>query len=117
MKIDLTKKIYEVSGRVSKMKYQWVEEVDGIEKDMVETKDITVGSSIIDSVLYQANSYSENPKAQISEEEIRKRYDIYLRAKGQDEIELSDEEVIFVKQLICSKYMPLQAGQILESFK
>jgi hypothetical protein len=117
MKINLAKKIYEVSGRPSRMKYQWIENVDGEEKDMAELKDITVGSSIIDAVLYQANSYNEDPKAPISEEEIKKRYDIYLRAKGQDELELNDEEVIFVKQLICSKYMPLQAGQILEAFE
>lgn len=110
MKYDLTQKLYALSGRPLRTKFNYakVNEETGEEEDVIGFYDNTLGTCIRDCMLYQLD-----PSGVCGEEETLKRYDIYKRVDGVDGVELNQDEVDFIKDLVCKRYAPIQSGQLL----
>jgi hypothetical protein len=108
MTIDLTKDILDSKGNIAVQKYSKTVEIDGVEKEVLESQNVTVGRIIADCVLYEV----ADPK-NITEEEHLLRYDIFERVKNAEQIEFNSKELDFIKSLIITRCMPIFAGQIL----
>ena len=106
--IDLTKDILDSKGKVATQKYSKTIEVDGVEKEVLESQNVTLGRIIADCVLYEIG----DPK-KVSEEEHLSRYSIFERVRDNEQIEFSLEELNFIKSLVITRCMPLFAGQAL----
>lgn len=109
MKIDLTQTIKDVNGEIAKQRYSSIEEVDGVEKEVTKKEIITLGSIIRDSVLLEF----EDPKNIPMEEHIF-RYGIFKKINNEKEVELTQDERVFIRKLVAKRYLPIFAGQVFE---
>ena len=113
MKIDLKKQVLDKEGNPATARaYEMVEtEVDGdvVREQQPFEKGVTLGSLISHSMI---RSDSEE-----DEKVIEERYDIFLKTYDKDEVELSDEEVAYCKEMVCKAYDVFFAGQVLKLLK
>jgi copper chaperone CopZ len=117
--IDLTQNILDIEGKNSTCKYEksTIEEVvkivDGVEvKEEKEVRklfnrEFTLGLALRDTVLGEIDDVKK-----VSEEEHLLRYSLFERTRG-EQAEFSDEEISFMKGLICKRYLPITAAQVL----
>jgi len=106
MTIDLTQNILDTEGEIAKLEYTKTVEENGEKIKKTEFKEVTLGSIIGDCVLYEVQDHSK-----MTEEEHLMRYDIYERVRNKEQVELSDEEIKFIKSLIVTGCMPHWAVQ------
>jgi len=66
-------------------------------------------------VLVQGALLSHN--GDVEPELIEKRYDLYKKVEGKDEIEITEEELKVISELLCRKYDVLFAGQAIKLLK
>ena len=108
MKLNLTQTIIDINGNIAEQKYKKnIINEEGVEVETIETQEITLGKAIVDSVLGQIEDV-----AKVDEEEHLLRYDLYERAL-KEEAEFTKVEIDFIKELICKRYLPIFAGQLL----
>jgi len=117
--IDLTQNILDIEGKNSTCKYEksTIEEVvkivDGVEvKEEKEVRklfnrEFTLGLAIRDAVLGEI----EDVKG-VDEEEHLLRYSIFERTR-EEQAEFTNDEISFIKKLICKRYLPITAAQII----
>lgn len=109
MKYDLTSTIYDLDGKIAEQKYRKTEiDNDGHEVEKLESKPITLGLVIRDAVLQEIDDVKN-----VKEEEHLLRYDLFEKVNGKDEATFIKSEVDFIKGLICKRYLPIFAGQLL----
>lgn len=106
--IDLTIDILDSKGNVATQKYSKTIEIDGVEKEVLESQNVTLGRIIADCVLYEIS----DPK-KVTEEEHLLRYNIFERVRDNEQIEFNVQELDFIKSLVITRCMPIFAGQVL----
>ena len=110
-KIDLTEEIKNKNGDLTILQVkeiQIVKDEEGVpheEVDMVP-KVLTLGEMLSGSCINE--DYRDD-----GEGEIIKRYNLFLKIKGNDEVELDDKEFKLIKELVCIKYSVFFAGSVL----
>lgn len=94
MKVQLGKELVDLEGKV-------INAADG--------NPAIVGKICIEALLA---TYAD--EAQLTGEEKIKRWELAVKIKGQDFIELAAEEIALIKQLVGKAYNPMVVGQTWE---
>lgn len=110
MTIDLTRYVLNKDGLTTKMiKPRAVPQEDGtVEYEGSDSVFFTVGKAFEASLLSK-NTFKDEP----TKEEILKRFGLFEKMNGKDEVELSQEEVDYIISLIVEMYDVYFAGSII----
>ena len=108
--IQLNQNILDKDGVIVKAKspVKVMEEIEGKEMEIekLEEKVVTLGAMFDKALLRNDGSKTE--------EEVVKRYNLHKKVYGCESVELSEEELTYLKTLVCDAFEVFFAGQILE---
>lgn len=113
MKYKLSQTIYTRSGKP--MTARWMEKETVIdtetntekEEDVSKSINITTGRMLENALLNRNNS-------DLTEEAVTYNYALFKKIENQDEVNLTKEEVINLKRMLCMLYDTYSAGQALK---
>lgn len=106
MKIDVTKKLVDLSGKPI---VQPKSDQDRKPNEKPEMEDITLKMVSVNAILVV------DPKKPCSGEEKVKRYELAKRIYAADaEVELSAEDIVLIKNSVHDGFQPIISGQVVE---
>ena len=101
MTINLQETIKDEKGKVYTSKH-----ILDAENNSFEIKEVTLGMAIRDTVCLQGSIERD-----YSEESALKRLEIYEKVADSDTVELSSEDISFIKELMIKRYSPIISAQ------
>jgi len=108
--IQLNQNILDKDGVIVKAKspVKVMEEIEGKEMEIerLEEKVVTLGAMLCKALLRNDGGKPE--------EEVVKRYNLNKKIYGCEAAELTDEELVYLRGLVCEAFEIFFAGQILE---
>ena len=111
MKIDLERYVLSKDGLTSKIKKpKAVPQDDGtVEYEGMDSVFFTIGKALEASLL---SKNTLDMDKELGEDEVLKRYELFLKINGQKEVEVNQEEVNFLKDLVIKMYDIFFSGEI-----